>query len=441
MEAVYYAARANLRRLLTHYPTWTRKQYAQAVGMSLGWVKKWSKRLREASPDDETVLQGQSRARKRPPERISEVVVDRILQMRDQPPEGLGRTPGPKALLYYLPRDAQLAASGERLPRSSRTIYRFLREAGRIRQRLPHLQEPTDRPAPLSQWQVDFKDASTVPAQLDGKRQHVVEVLNAVDMGTSVLVAAHVRADFNAETTLQEIASLLRTHGRPQQLTFDRDVRFVSSPSGSDFPSALVRFCHCLGVAVRICDPHHPQQNGFVERYHRSYQAECLAVQRPATLEQVREVTKQFSQHYNYERPHQGRSCGNRPPRTAFPTLPELPPVPDVVNPDRWLQESSGLHVVRTVNRKGMVSIDLKDYYVGQALAGQRVALHLSAKTRSWLVIQGTTLRKSLPLKGVYGAALPFEQFVQLMVQQARAEQRLRTAQERRARHGSFSSP
>ena len=441
MEAVYYAARANLRRLLSQQPAWTRKQYAQAVGMSKGWVKKWVKRLREAPPEDEAVLHSQSRARTHPPERISEVVVDRILQMRDQPPEGLGRTPGPKALLYYLPRDARLAASGERLPRSSRTIYRFLREAGRIRRRLPHLQEPTERPAPMSQWQLDFKAASSVPADPFGKRQHVVEVLNAVDMGTSVLVAAHVRADFNAETTLQEVASLLRTHGRPQQLTFDRDVRFVSSPSGSDFPSALVRFCHCLGVAVRICDPHHPQQNGFVERYHRTYQEECLAVQRPATLEQVREVTEQFSQHYTYERPHQGCSCGNRPPRTAFPTLPELTPVPDVVNPDRWLQESSGLHVVRTVNRKGMVSIDLKDYYVGQALAGQRVALHLSAKMHSWLVIQGTTLLKSLPLKGLYGAALPFEQFVQLMMGQARAEQRLRTAQERRARHGSFSSP
>jgi transposase InsO family protein len=441
MEAVYYAARANLRRLLTQQPTWTRQQYAQAVGMSNGWVKKWVKRLREAPPEDEAVLHSQSRARKHPPERISEVVVDRLLQMRDQPPEGLGRTPGPKALLYYLPRDAQLAASGERLPRSSRTIYRYLREAGRIRRRLPHLQEPTERPAPMSQWQLDFKDASTVPADPFGKRQHVVEVLNAVDMGTSVLVTAQVRADFNAETTLQEVASLLRTHGRPLQLTFDRDVRFVSSPSGSDFPSALVRFCRCLGVAVRVCDPHHPEQNGFVERYHRSYHEECLAVQCPATLEQVREVTEQFSQHYNYERPHQGRSCGNRPPRVAFPTLPELPPVPDLVDPDRWLQISDGLSVVRTVNRKGMVSIDLKDYYVGLALAGQRVALHLSAKTCSWLVIQGTTLLKSLPLKGLYGAALPFEQFVQLMSQQARAEQRLRTAQERRVRHGSFSSP
>ncbi len=441
MEAVYYAARANLRRLVTQYPAWTRQQYAQAVGMSLGWVKKWIKRLREAPPQDEAVLQGQSRARKQPPARISQVVVERVLELRDQPPEGLGRTPGPKALLYYLPRDAELAASGERLPRSSRTVYRLLREAGRIPRRLPHLQEPRERPAPMSQWQLDFKDASSVPAQPDGKRQHVVEVLNTVDMGTSLLVEAQVRADFTAETTLAEVATLLRTHGRPQQLTFDRDVRFVSSPQGSDYPSALVRFCHCLDVAVHVCDPHQPQQNGFVERYHRSYQEECLSVQRPTSLEQVQAVTAQFQQHYNFERPHQGRSCGNRPPRTAFPLLPELPPVPDVVNPDRWLQVSDGLHLVRTVRRNGCVSVDLKNYYVGQALAGQRVALHLSAKTRSWLVISGTKLLKSLPLKGLSAAALPFEQFVQLMMQQARAEQRLRTSQERRARHGSFSSP
>src|SRR5260221_820264 len=419
MEVVYYAARANLRRLMGLYPQWTHQQYAQAVGMSLGWVKKWKKRLQEADPEDTQVLPSRSRARKHPPERISEPVVERIIQMRDAPPEGLRRTPGPKAILYYLPRDPDLQS--ERLPRWSRTIYRILQQAGRIAQRQPQVHEPQQRPAPMSQWQLDFKDASTVPAAPDGKRQHVVEVLNTVDEGTSILVEAQVRADFTAETTLAEVASLLRTHGRPQQLTFDRDVRFVSSPQGSDYPSALVRFCHCLDVAVHVCDPHQPQQNGFVERYHRSYQEECLSVQRPTSLEQVQAVTAQFQQHYNLERPHQGRSCGNRPPRTAFPLLPELPPVPDVVNPDRWLQVSDGLHLVRTVRRNGCVSVDLKNYYVGQALAGQRVALHLSAKTRSWLVISGTKLLKSLPLKGLSGAALPFEQFVQLMMQQARA--------------------
>src|SRR5947208_7146393 len=155
MEAVYYAARANLRRVLGQHPTWTRKQCAQAVGMSKGWVKKWVKRLREAPPEDQAVLHSQSRARKHPPERLSEVVVDRILQMRDQPPEGLRRTPGPKALLYYLPRDAELAATGERLPRSSRTIYRLLCQAGRIQRRVPAQHDPLERPAPMSQWQLD----------------------------------------------------------------------------------------------------------------------------------------------------------------------------------------------------------------------------------------------------------------------------------------------
>ncbi len=439
MEVVYYAARANLRRLMHLHPHWTQPEYAQAVGMSLGWVKKWKKRLQEAEPEDEQVLYSRSRARKHPPERISQPVVDRIVAMRDEPPEGLGRTPGPKALLYYLPRDAQV--QGERLPRSSRTIYKILKQAGRIAHRLPKMQEPRERPAPMSHWQLDFKDASSVPADPHGKQQHVVEVLNAVDEGTSVLVEAQVGADFHAETTLEAVAELFVRHGLPQAVRMDRDVRFVSSPSGSDFPSALVRFCHCLGVAVLLCDPHHPQQNGFVERYHRTYQEECLAVQQPGTLEQVREITVEFAQHYNYERPHQGLSCGNRPPRVAFPTLPELPTVPDLVDPDRWLQVSDGLHLVRLVRSDGTVRLDLKSYYVGRALAGQHVALHLSAAKRAWLVVWGQQVIKTLPLKGLCGQALRFEAFVQLMIGQARSERRLRTAQERRARLGASASP
>ena len=39
----------------------------------------------------------------------------------------------------------------------------------------------------------------------------------------------------------------------------------------------------------------------------------------------MREVTEAFLQHYHEARPHQGRTCGNVPPRVAFPTLPSLP--------------------------------------------------------------------------------------------------------------------
>ena len=143
----------------------------------------------------------------------------------------------------------------------------------------------------------------------------------SIDEGTSVLIEAQVGADFHAETTLAAMAELFIRHGLPQAVRLDRDVRLVSSPSGSDFPSALVRFCHCLGVAVLLCDPRHPQQNGFVERYHRTYQEECLALHRPGTQQQVQEVTEQFVQHYNYERPRKAAQLWQSPATGCVPDL------------------------------------------------------------------------------------------------------------------------
>jgi transposase InsO family protein len=441
MEAVYYAARANLRRLMSQYPSWTHQQYAQAVGMSRGWVKKWLKRLGEAPPQDEAVLQGQSRAPHHPPPRLDPQVVERVLEIGDQPPEGLGRTPGPKAILYYLPRDERLQQAGLRLPRSTRPIHRLLREHGRIARRLPHAPEPLERPQPLEHWQLDFKDASSVPADPEGKQQHVVETLTIIDMGTSVLIASYVRDDFSAATALQAVAATFQAQGLPASITLDRDPRWVGGPQGSDFPAALIRFCHGLGVAVVVCAPHHPQQNGFVERYHRTYQEECLGRHRPTTLEQVREVTETFVEHYNWQRPHQGLACGNQPPRVAFPTLPTLPRVPEVVNADAWLAQVDGEHLVRLVNRQGCVKVDWRTYYVSRQLAGQPVTLRLNAAEQCLQVVYPPLKRDALPLKGLYQRRCSYEDYVALMQREASTQQRLLALQKRRMRPNADSSP
>src|SRR6266700_1547322 len=205
MKLPYYAARANLSYLLQQHPDWTHAQFAAALGYSKAWVKKWRARLREelaAGLPLEQIWQGHSRARKHLPRQTHPLVVEQILAIRDQPPEGLRRVP-----------------------------------------------------------------------DQEGKRQHVVETLNIIDTGTSVLLDAHVRADFTAETALEALASTLAKYGCPKCITLDRDPRWVGSPAGSDFPAALVRFGACLGIEVQICDPQQPQQNSFVERYHRTYQA------------------------------------------------------------------------------------------------------------------------------------------------------------------------
>ena len=260
-------------------------------------------------------------------------------------------------------------------------------------------------------------------------------------MGTSVLLDAHVRADFTAETALQALAITLARYGRPQGITLDRDPCWVGSPAGSDFPAALVRFGACLGIEIEICAAHHPQQNAFVERYNRTYQEECLALDRPSDLEQARTVTEAFVKHYNGERPHQGLSCGNRPPLTAFPTFASLPLLPSTVDPDSWLTPLDGLHLERKVDRNGMVSIDLKRYYVSPKLVGQHVVLHLDAKEHCMQVLHEQQVIKSFPLRGLVGHVLSFEQFLTHMPHQARAQARLRSLQERKYRTAAFAAP
>ena len=178
MEEEYIADRSRLRALRQAHPTWTYAQYAAELGRSPDFVKKWLKRLAQAPDADPAVLVSRSRAPHRRPH-WDEAVVTRVLEIRDQPPENLHRTPGPRAIRYYLERDAVLQAAQLRLPRSTRTIWRMLVTAGRIVQVVPRQRDPIERPAPLDTWQLDFKDASTVPADPEGKQQHVVEVLRA----------------------------------------------------------------------------------------------------------------------------------------------------------------------------------------------------------------------------------------------------------------------
>ncbi len=252
-------------------------------------------------------------------------------------------------------------------------------------------------------------------------------MLNAVDVGTSILVDAQVRADFTAETALAAVVEVFRGHGLPERITIDRDPRFVGAAQGRDFPSPFLQLLASLGVEVEICPPHRPDKNAFVERYHRTYEQECVRVQRPGTREEAAIATAAFRRHYNEERPNQALSCGNRPPRVAFPALPARPALPAQVEPDRWLRLVDGQRFVRKVGQNGTVRVEDAPYYVSSRLAGQYVVLQVQAAERVLVVQHRQRELKRVPLKGLHGTPLPLADYVTLLQQQARARRYART--------------
>jgi len=414
--------RAHLWHLHREHPDWGAKKLFRFTEHSLTWVKKWLCRFRDADPDDESVLHSRSRVRKTSPKKVCQVIVDRILAIRDEPPEKLRRTPGPKAILYYLGRDPELRHQDVYLPRSTRTIWQILRQHSRIFRPSPSEPVPEERPAPMSVWGIDFKEVSTIPPEPDGRRQHGVEAFNIIDHGTSILLSAQVRQDYTMVTAVEAMVLALHVHGCPWVIRFDRDPRFIGSWSAGDFPSAYMRLLMCLDVQLHICPPQRPDKNPFVERYHKSYKYECLLRECPETLPQAEAVTLVYQNHYNRERPNQAITCDNQPPRLAFPTLPPLPPLPEQVDPDHWLEKIHGQFYKRRIQPNGSVQVGKQHYYIRQKLKGRRVLLKVDAPARQFQVLLDGKVVKRVDIKGLYNGLLDFEAYFDLIRREAESE-------------------
>jgi len=323
-----------------------------------------------------------------------------VLAIRDDPPNGLQRTPGCEAIHYYL-KDSEEVKAGQLPLICPNTINQILHKHARIVKPSKREHEPLTRAEPMEAWGMDFKDVVTVKTEETDKKMHQVETLNIVDSGTSILIDNPARCDFNAETAILSLTKTFQREGLPRKLTFDRDPRFVGSASGRDFPSPLVRFLLCLDIEPDICPPRQPFKNPFAERFNRTYKYEGILVYLPETLQQTQDMNLDIRHHYNYQRPNQALTCGNLPPRVAFPDLPTLPQLPEIVDPDHWLESLDGQSFIRRVNASGGVKLDKHYYYVRSSLKKRSVVLQIAAEERSLKVLYNDEEIKTIPLKGL----------------------------------------
>lgn len=144
-------------------------------------------------------------------------------------------------------------------------------------------------PQPNAVWALDFMSDTLYR----GRR---FRTLNILDEGVREVLAIEVDTSLPAERVLRVLDQVTAWRGQPQAIRLDNGPEFLADRFAS--------WCDDRGIALRYIQPGKPNQNAFIERFNRTYRHEVLDAYVFESLDQVREISAQWMQEYNEERPH-----------------------------------------------------------------------------------------------------------------------------------------
>ena len=166
-----------------------------------------------------------------------------------------------------------------------------------------------------------------------------------------------------------------REYGLPRAIRTDNGVPFASVGLGSLSPLSV--WWVKLGIIPERIEPGHPEQNGRLERLHRTLKAET-ATPPQANRRRQRRAFDRFRHSYNNERPHE--TLGQMPPASLYTPSPR--PHPSRVSSPGV---TGGEVTVRRVRSNGQIKWKGGLLYLSESLTGEPVGL-VQQDERTWSI-------------------------------------------------------
>jgi putative transposase len=230
-------------------------------------------------------------------------------------------TYGFRKLFAYLRRDGH--------DWNHKKVYRVYRQLKMNRRRKGKRRLPARIKQPLVQppganesWSMDFMSDSMV----DGRK---LRTLNIIDDCNREALAIEVDTSLSSKRVIRVLNKVIEQRGKPKVIRVDNGPEFTSKD--------LELWARDQQIKIQFIQPGRPMQNGFIERFNGSYRREILDAYVFFELHEVRKITEEWIDEYNYRRPHEGLNnatpkewlenirLGNEPNAVeAFAPLPDL---------------------------------------------------------------------------------------------------------------------
>ena len=323
-----------------------RRELCRRFGISAETGYKWLQRFDAG----EAGLADRSRRPLTSPKRSTANVEAAVLAIRDAHPAWGARK-----------ITARLVQTMFEVPACS-TVHAILVRHGRIVP-LPGGPRATlrfEKEAPNLLWQMDFK--GSVPMG-NGQRLHPLTVVD--DHSRFALCLAAGVSQTNAAVQAR-LTPVFQRYGLPQAMFVDN-----GTPWGDSSGACWTRFgvwLLKLGIDVIHSRPYHPQSRGKIERFHRSLNAEVLALRLLRDLDDAQAAFDAWRSVYNFERPHEALAFATpaRHYHISQRAMPEHLPEPEYEHGE----------VVRKISKTDTrIAFKGRFWRVPQAFGGERLAI------------------------------------------------------------------
>lgn len=299
-------------------------------------------------------MRDMSRAPRQHPNQTERGVIERLILARQAHP-----TWGPKKLVAWLqvqepwvPWPAPSTA-GDLLDRAG-----LVRRRKRRRQTAPWSQPFAQAEQANDLWCIDLKGWFRTG---NGVR---VDPLTVADAASRYLLVCHGLRQPRGPQVRRVLERAFREYGLPRAIRTDNGPPFASVGLGG--LSSLAVWWVKLGILPERTEPGHPEQNGRLERLHRTLKAETASPPQPTWRRQQR-AFQAFRSSYNEERPHE--ALGQQPPARRY--RPSVRPYPTRVDSPEY---EAGM-TVRRVRTNGEIKWKGQTLYLSEALCGEPVGL------------------------------------------------------------------